>query len=433
MRAANSPKEGVMRHFYFVFAIAGVLAAGCSPSNVVFSGDTGTSDGGSPAVCDPLTAKVDLLFLVDNSGSMSEEQANLASNLATFLAGLETVVKDYHIGVITTDYTFDPFGATCVQGGCVNGLDCTKAGTGGLAVKAGSSYCTKECTTAADCPQFYCNTIGDCTPAYCGHVMGFDKTKSYCYPAVNGRLRACAGATCTDYSGAHQTVLSSDLRAKLGADSFTAMFRDNVKVGTSGSGTAGFEQGLNTMRAALDPTYVDPITGANLVGNENAGFIRSDARLVVIFVSDEEDCSFMPNDPNIDLKKSADQCYPNPMTCHPDCQQRKTVSGNDCYTGETAVTATEDKDAIVANQKYCMITCTADADCQTSAVSGQKCATVPGFGSTIKYCYCNFSEAKTNDISASSRRFSTASRAPPAESGRRRLSARTRPGPRSTA
>jgi len=49
---------------------------------------------------------VDLLFVVDNSGSMADEQRNLVASFPGFIAGIESTLgvdTDYHVGVITTD------------------------------------------------------------------------------------------------------------------------------------------------------------------------------------------------------------------------------------------------------------------------------------------------------------------------------------------
>ena len=46
---------------------------------------------------------VDVLFIIDNSGSMSEEQENLADNFARFINGAQQFQNDYQIGVVTTD------------------------------------------------------------------------------------------------------------------------------------------------------------------------------------------------------------------------------------------------------------------------------------------------------------------------------------------
>lgn len=46
---------------------------------------------------------VDVLFVVDSSGSMQEEQANLARNFASFISGAQTFNNDYQLAVVTTD------------------------------------------------------------------------------------------------------------------------------------------------------------------------------------------------------------------------------------------------------------------------------------------------------------------------------------------
>ena len=50
--------------------------------------------------------KVDFLFVVDNSGSMSSSQANLVANWPAFINGIQDSlegVDSYHVGVVTTD------------------------------------------------------------------------------------------------------------------------------------------------------------------------------------------------------------------------------------------------------------------------------------------------------------------------------------------
>ena len=49
--------------------------------------------------------KVDILFVVDDSGSMESKQANLIHNIQLFTAGLAAnQIMDYHIGVLTSSY-----------------------------------------------------------------------------------------------------------------------------------------------------------------------------------------------------------------------------------------------------------------------------------------------------------------------------------------
>jgi hypothetical protein len=48
-------------------------------------------------------AEVDILWVVDNSASMAQEQTNLANNFTSFISYIDTSLIDYHIGVIATD------------------------------------------------------------------------------------------------------------------------------------------------------------------------------------------------------------------------------------------------------------------------------------------------------------------------------------------
>ncbi len=49
------------------------------------------------------TAEVDILWVVDNSPSMAEEQLRVAEGFAAFIGGIEDTQIDFHVGVITTD------------------------------------------------------------------------------------------------------------------------------------------------------------------------------------------------------------------------------------------------------------------------------------------------------------------------------------------
>jgi len=47
--------------------------------------------------------QIDILWVVDNSGSMQTSQANLASNFSAFISKFQTLGLDYHMAVTTTD------------------------------------------------------------------------------------------------------------------------------------------------------------------------------------------------------------------------------------------------------------------------------------------------------------------------------------------
>ena len=130
---------------------------------------------------------VDILWVVDDSISMEDEQEKMAARFSTFIAHIEETNIDFHIGVVTTD--MDPDNDARAE------------------------------------------LVGD--PPY---------------------------------------LTSAD-------DNYELLFHDRVQVGTEGSDK---EQGLEAAYQAVTEPYVS---------DANAGFLRSDAVLSLIFVSDEDDCS----------------------------------------------------------------------------------------------------------------------------------------------
>ena len=77
---------------------------------VPVTGEGTTDDQGEDSFTQPLRPKVDVLWAVDDSGSMSEEQNSLATNFSSFIDSATSLDTDYHIGVITTDVESDQAG-----------------------------------------------------------------------------------------------------------------------------------------------------------------------------------------------------------------------------------------------------------------------------------------------------------------------------------
>jgi hypothetical protein len=77
-------------------SLALLFLVACSDYDVTRQGkeETFEQDGGN------LT--VDVLWVVDNSGTMSEEQATLVSNLSSFVGVLDGFGADWQVGVVTT-------------------------------------------------------------------------------------------------------------------------------------------------------------------------------------------------------------------------------------------------------------------------------------------------------------------------------------------
>lgn len=83
-------------------ADAGDADAGPKFDVAVGEGDGDAGDDGTQDVCD----KVDLLFVIDNSFSMAQEQSKLIANFPVFANEIQTQlagVDSYHVAVVTTD------------------------------------------------------------------------------------------------------------------------------------------------------------------------------------------------------------------------------------------------------------------------------------------------------------------------------------------
>ncbi|MBI3183723.1 MAG: choice-of-anchor D domain-containing protein [Myxococcales bacterium] len=161
-------------------------------------------------------AKVDLLFVVDNSGSMMEEQQSLAQNFASLLSSAQASGADYHLGVTTT------------------GLD---PSPGGWAV----------------CP---------------GGVDGGESGRLF--PVVGSTPRIITPAT----------------------PAAAQVFAANVQVGWCHWNEQGLEAAYRALSAPLVSSADDPRTPQPADGNQ--GFLRPDAKLAIVVVSDEEDFSPQP-------------------------------------------------------------------------------------------------------------------------------------------
>jgi len=91
------------------------------------------------------------------------------------------------------------------------------------------------------------------------------------------------GVVTTDVTSAERGLLVGEtpvITSDMDVDAARALFQENVKVCANGS---GFERGLEAARLALDP-----------IEALNPDFLREDAALSIVFVSDEDDDSSLP-------------------------------------------------------------------------------------------------------------------------------------------
>ncbi len=169
-------------------------------------------------------AAVDILFVIDNSGSMVGEQHQLADSFQKFASVLEQRFQDYHIAIVTTGMQS---GGCPACGGAIE-MSCIKDENGRFQDTRGINL----------------GTIDD-------PVFEFDPADPSCR-VVSANNKDCF----YDQSTGKGTVL----------------------VGVNG---CGYERGLAALKTALSE---------NLLSDWNKDFLRDDALLAVVVISDEEDC-----------------------------------------------------------------------------------------------------------------------------------------------
>jgi hypothetical protein len=196
--------------------------------------DVAAGDGGGGPGC----SKVDFVFMIDNSGSMFDEQQKLVAAFPSFIAAIEDTleVTDFHILVIDTD-GWDEVGNVhgCSPDPC----------------------CADVC---AEYPFAICNDVA--CPAVDPDV-GCDTRLGA------GLVRDASGAKC---------ALDGDRRYLVGDDSDLAgAFSCLAAVGVAGDSV---EKPMDALRW---------VGSEELRSGCNAGFLRDDAILVTTFITDEED------------------------------------------------------------------------------------------------------------------------------------------------
>ena len=206
----------------------------------------------------PAAARTDILFVVDDSGSMHDEQENLATSFHAFVERLASspVENDFQIGVTTTSVDlpeYQPDGSVEIH------------------------------------------TSNEGQPFEAGALVG----------AEGKRLLAASSPT------------------------LVADFDENVNVGVDGSWK---EQGLRAAKLAVMDRIAD---------GSNAGLLRPGARLAIIIVSDEDDCSDPASPPAVIFPFEGDGC-------HSPEDQSKLPAVADDVSALRAELAGEARDVVVA-------------------------------------------------------------------------------------
>lgn len=195
----------------------------------------------------PLTGEVDLLIMMDNSGSMSQEQEALAREIPNLVRGLATgdvdgdgvaelpPVVSLHVGVVTSDM-----------------------GTGGVLVRGA---CERDPNRGDD---------------------GVLRSEG------NLAIPGCAASYDPPF-----------LEFAPGSGDPDAFASDVQCLATAGTNGCGFEQQLEAMLKAVTPSTSDirfVFDDGGHADGANAGFLRPGSLLAILAVSDEDDCSALDPD-----------------------------------------------------------------------------------------------------------------------------------------
>ncbi len=262
------------------------------------------------------TSSADILFVVDDSPSTNEKQAGLAASFGDFISrmvqtnvarasrGLEPM--DFHVAVATSS-VFDttPGSGWCGNGNsccppttCRNVASCARGSGGGCnagetcidepVFDATGQYLQGEqaqCCAMSSCAPTGSCSPGDPCPAIQTSYPSPFPSSSFCTPGL-ATAGAPSPAGALQSAGSNPKVL--DFWKNLDWKSWNTatpdpkltqlvqQFQQNIRVGSCG---AGEEQHLEGARLAIEKA-------ASQLGWPTAG-----AKLVVVWVGDEDDCS----------------------------------------------------------------------------------------------------------------------------------------------
>jgi hypothetical protein len=199
---------------------------------------------------------VDLLFMIDNSNSMAEEQGLLRSELPRLVSVLASgdregdgtrdfnPVKSLHVGIVTSDMGAGPNTGVPT---CGRGL-----GDDGILRSRSRS------------------TTGGCMATYPSGVFEFDRERGD-NPAMFASTVGCVADIGTGGCGFEQQLESA------------------LKALTPVSASAWTRPGYSPPRFVSADGVPDSVAGQ--ADGPNTGFVRPNSALAVVLVTDEEDCS----------------------------------------------------------------------------------------------------------------------------------------------
>ncbi len=332
------------------FAVASAANSGCESGAAAVASGPDTNADAADAVASKPPIQIDFLWMVDHSSSMCQEQQQLAAAFQGFVANLQSAALaagtggiDAQMAVVTvqqladsseikkvgqfvhkpaTDYppacierfkypclkdadctnpipfklyNYDPDSSMCVESG---ELTSEPLLAGNYACKANTenpqfnnndncsvnTSCQPRCTTDADCYALYEPDV----PAS-AHTVKCNKATT-----TPGCMFAPPTKDCPAPADlpaiVHQSEPLKDGTGKV-IGSQLDLFHCLASVGAIQTKEAKFEGGLRSLWQALDPKGINCPNGSG-PDCQNSQLIRPGALLVLVTISDDDDCSY---------------------------------------------------------------------------------------------------------------------------------------------
>ncbi len=197
---------------------------------------------------------VDILFVIDNSGSMAEEQALLSANFEAFIGVLERedVKANYRIGITTTDAGNPRCPNTTPEGG---------------------RLALSSCVDRAAAQEF--SFLDEDFSFACSDFCGKDDSQIKIKPTT----------TAEDATAKPRTWLQN-IEGETNVEGVDSMVEAFQCFGPQGVAGCGLESHLESMYLGLAASSDEK--------SSNFGFLRDSAILSVVMITDETDCSLSP-------------------------------------------------------------------------------------------------------------------------------------------
>lgn len=238
--------KGLCVFIIWVLFVSGLLLTGCGSGSPNFSI---LPDSDTFYQSTSFNNKIDIIWMVDDSGTMANHQSNLATNFNQFINGFVNKGFDYHMVVASTDSWVREYN-----------------------YNAGTCYSNPNPTQN---PNTMYRSSADCqnTLASFGMLTWFRDGDIY------GEIGGAPGPR----SGVY--LLTSIMNPTTVMNTFAT----NVRTGTRGDGVA--EAGFQSLRSVLRRNADGSIGYGGESHTVLNSFRRNDAFLAVIIISDEEDQS----------------------------------------------------------------------------------------------------------------------------------------------